>query len=288
MTLFPSRPRALARMVWPALALATLLAPAVSAGPVELKTTELGHGPTIVFVHGLGASRTDWLPTARKLLGRYRIVLVDLPGHGDSALPDPFSFASAGEALNQVLAKQSPESTIVVAHQMGGRAALAALAAHPGRAKGLLLIDVPLGIPVAIDDQQKKQFLDFMEQSYESVTKMMFSSLGRDSAQSGAIYTMFTRTPPATVKSFVREGFYSDGNKDIRSLKLPVQVVVTSRLWRRNATPGAVLKLLGWEDTTATVRRLPDSGYWMAKDQPDSLAAIIGDFATARLAAAKK
>jgi len=284
----PTRPRALARRAWPALVLAALLAPGAHADPVQLKTTELGHGPTIVFVHGLGASRSDWLPTARKLLGRYRIVLVDLPGHGDSALPDPFSFASVGDALDAVLAKQNPDSTIVVAHQMGGRAALAALAAHPGRAKGLLLIDVPVGIPVAIDDQQKKQFLDFMDQSYESVAKMMFSSLGRDSAQSGAIYTMFTRTSPATVKAFVREGFYSDGNKDIRSLKLPVQVVITSRLWKKNATPGAVLKLLGWEDTTATVCRLPDSGYWMAKDQPDSLATIIGDFAAARLAAAKK
>src|SRR5262249_47136778 len=140
------RPRSSRRRTIRALALAALLAPAAllspmalfavsaHAGPVELKTTELGRGPTIVFVHGLGASRSDWLPTARKLIGRYRVVLVDLPGHGDTALPDPFSFASAGEALDAVLAKQNPDSTVVVAHQMGGRAALAALSAHPGRA----------------------------------------------------------------------------------------------------------------------------------------------------------
>jgi pimeloyl-ACP methyl ester carboxylesterase len=124
------------------------------ADPVVLKTTELGHGPTIVFVHGLGASRNDWMPTARKLLARYRVVLVDLPGHGDSALPEPFSFAAVGEALDGVLARQNPDSTIVVGHQFGGRAALAALAAHPGRARGLVLLDVPLGIPVQVDDQQ--------------------------------------------------------------------------------------------------------------------------------------
>jgi len=271
----------------PTLVLAALAATLVHADPVALKTTELGHGPTVVFVHSLGGSPSDWRPTARKLLGRYRVVLVDLPGHGDSPLPDPFSFASVGEALDAVLARQNAESTIVVGHQMGGRAALAALAAHPSHARGLLLIDVPVGTPVQIDDQQKKQFLDFMDQSYESVAKMMFSNLGRDTTQSKSIYTMFAQTPPATVKAFIREGFFSDGNKDAKALKIPVRMVITSRVWKAGATGGATLKMLGWDDTTAVPRRLADAGFWVMKDQPDSLAAWIGDFATTVMAAKK-
>src|SRR5438046_1209415 len=142
------------------LAASLAVASLVHADAVALKTTELGHGPTIVIVHALGASRTDWLPTARKLLGHYRVVLVDLPGHGESLLPDPFSFEAAGEALDGVLAKQDPESTIVVGHQFGGRAVLAALAAHPGRAKGLVLLDVPVGLPLQVDDPQKKEVVE--------------------------------------------------------------------------------------------------------------------------------
>ena len=256
--------------------------------PAAPKTTELGHGPAIVFVHGVGGTRADWLPTARKLIGRHRIVLVDLPGHGESALPDPFSYAAVGEALDQVLAKQDPESTIVVAHEIGGRAAMAALAAHPGRAKGLMLIDVPVGIPAQIDDQQKKRFLDFLDNSYEAVTKMMFSNKGRDTTQGKAIYAIFTQTSPATVKAFIREGFYSDGNKDARALKLPVKFLATSRLWTPGLTSGALLKRMGWEDTTMAVTRVPDAAFWVMKDQPDSLAAWIEDFATATVSKAKK
>ena len=267
-----------------ALALVSTLA---LAAPVALKTTELGRGPTIVFVHGLGASRSDWLPTARKLLGRYRVVLVDLPGHGDSPLPDPFSFATVGDALDAVLAKQNPDSTIVVAHQIGGRAALAAFAAHPGRAKGLVLIDVPVGLPIAIDDQQKKQFLEFMDSNYEAVASRMFSNMGRDTTQSKAIYTMFTQTPPATVKAYVREGFFSDGNKDAKAAKVPEQLVVTSRVWKPGMTSGSVLKTMGWEDTTASAIRVADAAFWVMKDQPDTLAAIVSQFATARIAAKK-
>jgi pimeloyl-ACP methyl ester carboxylesterase len=113
-------------------AAATVAATALAATPVALKTTELGHGPTVVFVPGLGSTRNDCLPTARKLLGRYRVVLVDLPGHGESPMPDPFTFGTAGEALDAVLAKQNPDSTIVVGLQMGGRVVMAA----PPRTRG--------------------------------------------------------------------------------------------------------------------------------------------------------
>ena len=166
--------------------LAAVLATAVhvQAEALPPKTTELGRGPVVVIVHGLGASRSDWMPTVRKLIGRHRVVMVDLPGHGETPLPDPFSFGAVGAAIDQVLAKQDPDSTIVIAHQMGGRAVLAALAAHPGRVKGVMLMDVPVGVPAQIDDQQKKQFLEFMDRSYEVVSKMMFSNLGRDTTQS--------------------------------------------------------------------------------------------------------
>jgi pimeloyl-ACP methyl ester carboxylesterase len=286
----PAASRLTAVCLFAAAALAAALALVSSlalAAPVALKTTELGRGPTIVFVHGLGASRSDWLPTARKLLGRYRVVLVDLPGHGDSPLPDPFSFATVGDALDAVLAKQNPDSTIVVAHQIGGRVALAAFAAHPGRAKGLVLIDVPVGLPIAIDDQQKKQFLEFMDSNYEAVASRMFSNMGRDTTQSKAIYTMFTQTPPATVKAYVREGFFSDGNKDAKAAKVPEQLVVTSRVWKPGMTSGSVLKTMGWEDTTARAIRVADAAFWVMKDQPDTLAAIVSQFATARIAAKK-
>jgi pimeloyl-ACP methyl ester carboxylesterase len=285
----PGRPstRRIALDIAGFVAIAALMATLVHAEPVVLKTTELGRGSTVVFVPGLGGSRNDWLPTARKLLGRYRVVLVDLPGHGESPLPDPFSFAAVGDALDAVLARQNADSTIVVAHQMGGRAALAALAAHPGRARGLILIDVPVGTPLPIDDQQKKQFLDFMDQNYDMIANRMFGNLGRDTTQSKAIYTAVSQTPAATVKAYVREAFYSDGNKDAKALKIPIQFLFTSRVWKADKTAGTVFKQFGWEDTTATARRIPEAAYWAMKDQPDTLAAIIGAFATARIAAKK-
>jgi pimeloyl-ACP methyl ester carboxylesterase len=266
----------------------TLAIPALHAEPVVLKTTELGHGPTLVFVHSMGLTRSDWLATARKLLSGFRVVLVDLPGHGDSPMPEPFTFATAGEALDAVLARQNPDSTIVIGHQMGGRVAMAALAAHPERARGLVLIDVPVGTPVPVPDQQKKMFLDYMDSQYEAVSKMMFSKLGRDTTQSQAIYAMYAQTQPATIKAYVREMFYSDGNRDAKALKLPVRMMLSSRALPDSLTAGRELKKMGWEDTTATVTRIPDSAMWIMKDQPDTLAARIREFAASAFATPRR
>jgi len=266
-------------------ALVACVAAFVHADPVVLKTIELGHGPTIVMVHSVGASRNDWLPTARRLLGRYRVVLVDLPGHGDSPMPDPFSFARVADALDAVLAKQSPDSTIVVGHQIGGRVVVSTLALHPGRAKGLVLIDTPLNTPRPLSDEQRNRFLDAMDNNYDLVAKFMYGNMGSDTTQSRAIWATFSQTPAATVKAYFREMLYTDGNKDARALKLPVEYVFTSLVWTDSLTSWGTFRLFGWQDTRAAAVRIPNAAFWVMKDQPDTLAAIIGSFAAARIAA---
>src|SRR5262249_655410 len=170
-----------------ALALAALtlaVALPVASAPAALKTTEFGSGPTIVLLHGLGQGRLAWMPTARKLLSKYHVVMVDLPGHGDSPLPDPFSLEAAADAVDQIVAGQKAESTVVLGTGVGGLLALMSAAAHPTHQRGVVLIDVALKSPIPIDDQQKKGFFDFMDQNYDQFLHMAYGRMGRDSAQS--------------------------------------------------------------------------------------------------------
>jgi 3-oxoadipate enol-lactonase len=44
-------------------------------------------GPAVLLLHGLGSSSTDWPEQQAALEACYRVVAVDLPGHGRSALP---------------------------------------------------------------------------------------------------------------------------------------------------------------------------------------------------------
>lgn len=269
-------------------AAAALTQAVAGADPVPLKITELGHGPTIVFVHATGGGRLDWMPTARKLIARHHVVLVDMPGTGDSPLPEPFSMEAVGDALDAVLAKQAPESTIVVGHQSGGYAALMALAAHPGRARGLVLIDTPLKFPLQLTEQQKKQFTLMLDQNYETMKPRLFAKMGRDSTQSEAIYAIVSQAPAGTVKAYFREALNADANKTIQALGMPVRLLVSDRVWKRDGSWTGVAHTLGWDDTTfVTPHRIVDSAFWVMKDQPDTLAAILAGFSAERVAAKK-
>src|SRR5437660_12066840 len=45
---------------------------------------ETGTGPALVLLHSLGLSHREWEPVVAPLSGRFRVVLPDLPLHGDS------------------------------------------------------------------------------------------------------------------------------------------------------------------------------------------------------------
>src|ERR1035437_5016977 len=78
----------------PAAALATVepLEPLDVAAAFEVSGPE--DAPTLVFLHGTRVTRTMWRPQVAALADRYRVVTVDLPGHG--VLADmPFRMAGA-------------------------------------------------------------------------------------------------------------------------------------------------------------------------------------------------
>jgi pimeloyl-ACP methyl ester carboxylesterase len=273
------------------LAFALLLSvalPGMAAPPVAPKTLDLGKGPTIVLVHDLGGNRSVWMPTVRKLLGKHRVVMVDLPGHGESPAPDPFTFEAAAEALDLVLAKQNPDSTVLVGKGIGGMLALLDLKAHPGRVRGLVVIETPLKSPMKIDDQQIKGFLSMLDSNYDLILKEIFSKAGKDSMQGVTIHATAAQTPPQTIKSYIGASLTGDATAALKSLQVPFLFVATDRLFKSGKSPGTALLALGYEDTTSvTMRRIADAGYLVMQDQPDTLAAIIADF-TARALATKK
>lgn len=280
-----------ARWSVPVLVLAAVVTAAFSADSPRpsLQTTELGvGGASFVLVHSIGGSRTDWLPTVKRLKDRYKVVMVELPGHGTSPLPDPFALETAADMLDSVIALQKPESTIVVGQGVGGVLAVQALARHPGRARGLVLIDAALKSPMQIDDQQVGMIVRFMDENYETFKTMAFAKMGRDSAESAILFAKMAAVQPATVKAYMRNLLRVDANRDLKSLGMPVPLVVSGRTWKGEALWGPTSKSMGYDDSTmVTPHRIVSAGTLVMKDQPDSLAAILTGYATERFAAKK-
>jgi pimeloyl-ACP methyl ester carboxylesterase len=261
-----------------------LASTAWAAAPVALQTTTLGRGPTVVMIHNLGGSRTGWMPTVRKLSG-YRVVLVDLPGHGSSPMPDPFTIDAGAAAIDQVLAAQKGESTVVVAQGLGALMALKALEAHPERARGLVAIEMSLKRQFAISEQQRGRFFDYLDKNYDQFLKGMFLNIGRDSAQSVAIHAQASQVPPATMKAYVREMVTYEPGVGADRLKTPLLLLATDRLWGAARDSASFVTLMGYDALPAfTVRHVENCGFLVASDQPDTLAALISGFSRQVLA----
>jgi pimeloyl-ACP methyl ester carboxylesterase/putative sterol carrier protein len=108
---------------------------------LELSAFELGRGHPVVLIHGLGATKLSWMPLLGPLAERYRVLALDLPGHGDSAKPraayTPAYFASV---VRDLLDSLGIRRAALVGNSMGGRIALEVAGRLPGRVSALALL----------------------------------------------------------------------------------------------------------------------------------------------------
>ncbi|HMP98444.1 MAG TPA: alpha/beta hydrolase [Cyclobacteriaceae bacterium] len=91
-----------------------------------------GEGKSVVFLHGFGLNHTMWLPLANKLKDSFKLYLIDLPGFGQSPLPNhDFEIHHIAEILNNFLLTEGIEQFSLVGHSLGGYVALAMIEARP-------------------------------------------------------------------------------------------------------------------------------------------------------------
>ena len=103
---------------------------------MKLACERVGSGEPLVLVHGVGHRRQAWYPVLDQLAEQREVVLVDLPGHGES---DPLvtdgrpPFAVLQDALREFFIQQELDRPHVAGNSLGGRMALEAGVAGDAR-----------------------------------------------------------------------------------------------------------------------------------------------------------
>jgi pimeloyl-ACP methyl ester carboxylesterase len=106
-----------------------------------------GVGPDVVLcLHGLGGTKSSFLPTVAALAGRYRVVAMDLPGFGESAKPigAPYDADWFARTAFDTLDELGVHSAHVVGNSMGGRVAIEAGLVDRERVRALVMLSPAL------------------------------------------------------------------------------------------------------------------------------------------------
>lgn len=93
-----------------------------------------GHGPLVVFVHGLTSFRQTWDPITTPLAEDFTCVRLDLRGHGASSRAPEYSMLSLVGDVRAVVEDVALGEPAIVGHSLGASVAAAYAAAHSARA----------------------------------------------------------------------------------------------------------------------------------------------------------
>ncbi|MCS6802159.1 MAG: alpha/beta fold hydrolase [Chloroflexota bacterium] len=108
-----------------------------------------GNGPPVVLLHKLGGWLQDWRALAAELADRYRVVALDLPGHGSSLFEEPagweFPIESGASAVEEALDSLGIARAAIVGNSLGGCVAVQVAVDRPDLVRKLVLISCALG-----------------------------------------------------------------------------------------------------------------------------------------------
>lgn len=187
---------------------------------------------TLLLLHAAMGSSLRWFQWVPRLARSYRVVRLDLRGHGNSAIPapeEPFSLAHlVGDAL-QVLTLVGAESAHIVGNSAGGYVAQQLAIQHPGRVKTLALFGSTPGLKHShaptwlprIDEVGLKRFLaDTISERFDKnadreLVEWFIEQAGSNDA--------------AFIGRFVSHMCTHDFMEDLRKINAPTLIVAAGR-----------------------------------------------------------
>ena len=209
----------------------TFTTPSIDGVPITYEV----HGKgalALIFVHGWSCDRSYWKGQLEPFSHRYKVVAIDLAGHGASGIERKnYTIESFGADVATVINKLNLPSVILIGHSMGGDViADAARQLRRDRIEGLVMVETYNKLGAGRTPKQVEAFIakfrtDFKDSAH-SFVRSMFSS-NADTALVERVANDMASAPPAIALSALESAFsYSrEITKTLLEIKLPVTAI---------------------------------------------------------------
>ena len=258
-------------------------------GGVSLHAVAMGRGPLVVLLHGITANAYVFLPLMERLAGRFRLVSIDMRGHGRSSKP-PGGYAAKDYADDiEALIRHLGGPALLIGHALGARDAFVAGARKNGLVSGIVAIDftpfideqvfVALGQRIA---HGNRLFPD--RAAIAAALSERYPMTPSDAIQRRVTYGYrqveggWRPLADSTAMVATAEGMRENFEAAFKSLKVPTLLIrgaeskfVSPEVWARTRALRPDMRFV----------ELAGADHYAAEEIPDAIAAEVLSFATA-------
>jgi pimeloyl-ACP methyl ester carboxylesterase len=268
--------------------------PSISRGGARLHFDDLGDGELVVMIHGLNENALYWSTTgiAGRLSGRYRVVLLEMRGHGRSVVSGSvpgYDATTLGEDVMAIADHLGRERFHLISHATGGMVAVRLAMRDDRRLASLTLTDTGAATWPGREDPREAMAPRFEGRSWDEIFASLHQQPGLFLTQLDAhperdrLWTQFEEMArlgdPDVLAAFIRS-FYDDRDPHVellRSICCPTLVLLgeQDRLFVKPS------RLLAEEIPGAELVILPGVGHMTAFEAPEATYAAIASFLAA-------
>lgn len=250
--------------------------------------TEIGAGPTLIFLPGSYSTGSAWTPVQAALKGSYRMLTVSLPGYGGTPEMRPTGAADMSALCDFVAALIDHASAPVhlVGHSFGGLTALAtAMRGHPAIASLITFEANPVYTRLPHDPAtwradltaMHERFLRALEDAEPEAAGIIidyWSSQGTFAALPERVRTFCRATVDSNRLDWQCAQGFRPNAVDYTHLRLPVTLVKGADA---NAAIADVTRTIARAAPRATHHTVPGAGHFLISTHPQDCAALIDD-----------
>ena len=257
---------------------------------LRLHVVSSGEDAPLLLLHGFTGSSSTWDYFRSKLEQSFRVIAVDLPGHGQSSVPDDperYSLDRLSADLARVLDDLEIDRAAVFGYSMGGRAALRFALNEPTRLNALILESATPGIDEASRPQRAasdRLLADMIERDGVAAFVAKWERL--------PLWNTQVRMPDAGRKALHNQRLANDARglaNSLRGAGSATDPAVTGRLGEIQ-TPTLILtgeldakyieigRVLESGIPNADMQIIPDAGHAIHLEQPDAVVDAIQGF----------
>jgi len=256
----------------------------ITSDDAALAYTVVGDGPPVVLLHPFPANHEIWLPAVPALSSRYRLIIPDLRGHGDSDGGNgPATMAKHAADIARICDEEDIGRAVFAGVSIGGYILFEFWRKYRGRVAALILADTRAQAETAESRANRlRAAADVLERGTESFIEAMIPRLlGKTTVENrpdlvASARTMMRKMAPQDI-NLVQQGMADrpDSVPTLQTINVPTLVLVGDE---DLVSPVADAELIRQGIPGAQLKVVSRAGHYAVFEQPQEVGTVMRQF----------